>query len=203
MSTVNPHIFSGTSLTGLSTRGDNLAETRGDSFPGWVSCCNFSFLKGSAMSLRLRRSLPLRARPTPSRRRLFETLETRCVLALNAYVQDNLLFITGDDGPNKLDVTDMLAGGVSVMCDGHDLNKEFNKGEPWIVNGVTLNTFGGDDTIKYDVVGPDQPPAVPPDKITERFVYINAGDGHDSVAALLNEQGAALLNEQGIDVHLN
>src|SRR3954466_5140081 len=151
------------------------------------------------MSLRLRRSLLLRARPTASRRRLFETLETRCVLALNAYVQDSSLFITGDDGPNKLDVTDMLAGGVSVMCDGHDLNKEFNKGEPWMVNGVTLNTLGGDDTINYEVSGPQQPPTAPPDKVTERFVYINAGDGADGATAQVQ---CSSIQSNNVDLHL-
>src|SRR4051794_11661750 len=34
-----------TSLTGLHVRGHNLPEARGDSFPGWVSCCDFSFKK--------------------------------------------------------------------------------------------------------------------------------------------------------------
>src|SRR5689334_9151038 len=103
--------------------------------------------------------LPAMPRPSVARRRLFEQLETRCVLSCTVVIDPltNTLIITGDDKANHLDVQDMLAGGVTATCDGEDLNAKYNQGQPWFVTGVTINTLGGDDQVSYTCGGPGQP----------------------------------------------
>src|SRR5262245_8147696 len=82
-----------------------------------------------------------------TRRRLFETLESRRVLCQNNLVPGELLEITGDSGANTIEVRDAGPGGVSVMCDGSVLV------ERALVDRVVVRSLGGSDTINYHLLG--------------------------------------------------
>ena len=150
-----------------------------------------------------RNSLPSARRPFPGARpstqfrgrrlRLFEQLESRCVLSCTASIDPttNALLITGDNGANRIEVQDEGPAGVSVTCDGKVLI------EGAIVDSVVFKTLGGPDTIDYQL-GPF-PGSTEPGY--QRVLDVNTGGGSDRFTATFNALIGLLINAELAEGH--
>lgn len=94
-----------------------------------------------------------------SRGRLFEQLESRCVLSCTAVVDPlkSSLVVTGDGGANKVAIRNDDLQGIVVTCDGSVFKADQAK-------HIGINTLGGPDTfevtlgdIKIDPNNPNTP----------------------------------------------
>jgi hypothetical protein len=70
----------------------------------------------------------------------------RCLPSVDQFGSD--LFITGDDSANTVAIFDDGAGNVQVSMDG--VNYPVFTG----VSSITIQTFGGRDTVNYWLTGP-------------------------------------------------
>jgi len=114
-----------------------------------------------------------------SRGRLFEQLESRCVLSCTAVVDPlkSTLVVTGDDGANKVAIRDDGLQGIVVTCDGSVFKADQAK-------HVGINTLGGPDTFEVTLgdvkIDPNNPN-------TPLDLNLNGGGGADAfLIRLLN-----------------
>jgi hypothetical protein len=112
-------------------------------------------------------------------RRLFEQLETRCVLSCTAVVDPfkGTLIVNGDDGTNKVAVQDNSIAGITVTCDGSVFSADKFK-------HIEINALGGPDT--FDVTLGDV--SVDPNNPNSHLeLNLYGGDGADAyLIGLLN-----------------
>jgi hypothetical protein len=76
----------------------------------------------------------------------FEAFAERCLPSVDQF--GGALFITGDDTANTVVVTDDGAGNVQVTMDGTAFPVFTG------VTSITIQTFGGRDTVDYSLTGP-------------------------------------------------
>lgn len=94
-----------------------------------------------------------------------ESLEGRDCPAGQIFSFAGFVTVVGDGTNNAVAVTDNGAGNVDVTVDG-------TKRSLTNVRGVSVLTFGGDDTVTYTVTGA---------QTGNRSVAVAAGDGNDTV----------------------
>src|SRR4029079_19314603 len=116
-----------------------------------------------------------------SRPRLFEALETRCVLSCTATINQGTLLIMGDVTGNDVHLQDEGPAGIRATCDRKPLV------DGTLVNRIAINTLGGPDTIDYRTDGAVSSGG-------PRTLDVNTGSGNDELSVMYNALIGLLIN---------